>query len=98
MKRVGRRSLTLAVFVSIVAGFLGFPGAIYAQDASLMSCNELWYARNQIYAAEGYCFSTARAQSIFGMGCFPPYGKLNPEEKQRVNLFQTWESRRGCPL
>ena len=81
-----------------MAGLSALPGAGFAQDASLMSCNELWYARNQIYAAEGYCFSTPRAQAIFGMGCFPPYGRLNPVEKQRVNTLETWEHVRGCPL
>lgn len=67
-----------------------------AQDPSGMSCYQLWYARNAIYARKGYCFRTSRAQSVFGPGCFPPYGRLNGWERERVNELQYWERRRGC--
>lgn len=34
------------------------------------SCEDLWYARNQLYKAGGYCFRTARAIQAFGnAGC-----------------------------
>jgi YARHG domain len=67
-----------------------------AQDASSMSCGQLWYARNEIYARNGYCFQTARAQATFGKGCFPPYGALHGWEKDRVGELKMWEQRRGC--
>ena len=61
-----------------------------------MSCNELWYARNAIYARNGYCFNTERARAVFGAGCFPPYGQLSGWERNRVNELQMWERRKGC--
>ena len=67
-----------------------------AQQAAYMSCGDLWYARNAIYAAKGYCFQTAQARATFGAGCFPPYGALSGSEKARVNELQMWERRKGC--
>ena len=62
-----------------------------------MSCEELWYARNEIYARNGFCFKTARAQSAFGPGCFPPFGKLTGADARSVSALQSWEKRRKCP-
>ncbi|MBU6526903.1 YARHG domain-containing protein [Methylocystis sp. MJC1] len=61
-----------------------------------MSCYDLWYARNAIYARNGYCFKTARARAEFGHGCFPPYGELRGWERRRVNELQMWEAQKGC--
>lgn len=61
-----------------------------------MSCDELWHARNEIYARSGYCFETPRAQAAFGKGCFPPYGALQGADKDRVSEIQLWERRKGC--
>jgi hypothetical protein len=69
---------------------------VAAQDAAYMSCGELWYARNTIYARRGYCFKSERAISAFGPGCFPPYGRLDGWEKDRVDELQMWERRKGC--
>lgn len=67
-----------------------------AQSYRYMSCDELWYARNEIYAEKGYCFKTARARAVFGRGCFPPYGKLTAREQRRVSEIERWEYRNGC--
>lgn len=69
---------------------------VLAQDAAYMSCGDLWYARNEIYARNGYCFNTARARATFGPGCFPPFGQLRGWERARVNELQMWERRKGC--
>lgn len=68
----------------------------WAQSGAYMSCDQLWRARNEIYARNGYCFTTERAQAVFGSGCFPPYGRLSGWEKARVNELQMWERRKGC--
>ena len=65
-------------------------------DTASMSCDELWYARNKIFAREGYCFNTDRARGVFGRGCFPPYGHLSDSERDRVQQLQMWERRKGC--
>jgi hypothetical protein len=72
------------------------PTPAMAQEAASMSCDELWQARNEIYARRGYCFKTERARAVFGPGCFPPYGELHGWEHQRVNDLQMWEHRKGC--
>lgn len=71
------------------------PTAAFAQDG-WPSCYELWYQRNAIYAARGYCFRTARARSVFGPGCFPPYGRLSPAEQREVARIQAMEAQMGC--
>ncbi len=67
-----------------------------AQSYRYMTCGELWYARNEIYARNGYCFKTARARRVFGRACFPPYGKLSRWETEEVQKIKQWERRKGC--
>ena len=88
----------LCLFNAIGAGIasVGAPTPAFADDPAYMSCNELWYARNAIYARNGYCFNTERARAVFGAGCFPPYGQLSGWERNRVNELQMWERRKGC--
>lgn len=71
-------------------------GQAQAQALRYMSCGELWYARNAIYARQGYCFKTARARAVFGPGCFSPYGRLTGWQQRRVNRIVRWEYRKGC--
>lgn len=68
----------------------------HAQSARYMSCGELWYARNAIYASQGYCFKTRRAQNVFGRRCYPPYGRLSNSQQRRVNNIVYWERRKDC--
>lgn len=84
------------VLLGAIAASTGMPSVAAAQDAASMSCDELWYARNAIYAHNGYCFQTPRARATFGRGCFPPYGELSGWERARVNELQYWERQRGC--
>lgn len=61
-----------------------------------MGCYDLWYERNSIYAAKGYCFESDRALRTFGRACFPPYGRLSPREQDEVRYIKSLEARRGC--
>lgn len=83
-----------AIAISVAASCLATPAV--ARDAAYMSCGALWYARNAIYARNGYCFQTPRARAVFGVGCFPPYGELRGWESNRVGELLMWERRRGC--
>jgi len=69
-----------------------------AQTYDTMSCEELWFSRNAIYAAQGFCFKTPRAKAVFGSGCFPPFGKLTPAEEDEVAVIKQWEGYRGCEV
>ena len=88
----------LSLIGVIAAGSIGVgvPTPASAQDPAFMACDDLWYARNSIYARNGYCFNTDRARSVFGRGCFPPFGRLSGWESSRVNQLQMWERRKGC--
>lgn len=92
-ERISAAVLMLTIVVPLCA--VTFDQA-FAQDYDRMSCDELWYERNAIYAAKGYCFKTDRARSVFGRGCFPPFGKLTRSETHRVNLIEQWERYYGC--
>lgn len=67
-----------------------------AGEYAAMDCDELWYARNKIYADNGYCFKTAKARAVFGKGCFYPYGKLSKWEQKQVNMIRKLERFHGC--
>jgi hypothetical protein len=71
-------------------------GVAFAQDYGDMSCDDLWVARNQIYANEGYCFKTSDAIQQFGRACFPPYGRLSSREAREVRDIQRAESDNDC--
>ena len=73
-----------------------FTRAANAQGYRYMTCGELWYARNAIYARQGYCFKTQRARRTFGPRCYAPWGRLTPSQQRRVNIIQSWERRYGC--
>ena len=63
---------------------------------SAMSCGQLWYARNEVFARNGYCFKMARGRASFGANCFPPYGKLGRADQRIVDRIRSWERRKGC--
>lgn len=59
------------------------------------TCDELWYQRNAIYDAAGYCFQTARAQQVFdNTGCTggTPSGSAMREVERIIGLEQQY----GC--
>lgn len=71
-----------------------------AQNYERLSCHELWYARNEIYKDQGYCFKTARAIREFGnAGCqYDSESRvpLTRAERQRVERISRIESELGC--
>ncbi len=75
---------------------IGSAGQVQAQGLQYMSCSQLWYARNAIFAQKGHCFRTARGRASFGRRCYPPYGRLNRWEQRRVSRIKNWEYRKGC--
>jgi hypothetical protein len=55
---------------TLLALVLGGAAILAASEAEAQSCGELWYRRNSIYKAAGYCFKTTRAIRTFGnAGC-----------------------------
>jgi hypothetical protein len=60
------------------------------------SCDELWQARNEIYAREGYKFETARGIAAFGSGGTTSNPKFNPTEQKNIAMIKEYEARNGC--
>ena len=60
------------LFLLVLGGMFIIGGKAEARPYSQMSCYELWYARNAIFAREGYCFTTRQAINTFGRRCYPP--------------------------
>ena len=54
------RALVAALAVSALCAFAA------PVPARAETCDDLWYARNEIYKAQGYCFRTRRGIAAFG--------------------------------
>ena len=82
----------------ILAALAG--GLLVGAEAQAQSCGELWYERNSIYKAAGYCFRTPRAISAFGnAGCVydSEYDvPLSPRQRRRVQSIRALERDLGC--
>jgi len=66
-------------------------------ELSALSCRDLWVARNEIYARNGYCFKTRRGRNYFGnAGCYTSNPPLNRFERSNVARIQRWERRCGA--
>lgn len=71
-------------------------GIFLPAAARAESCDQLWQARNFIFAEAGHCFKSPRAISAFGARCYPPYGRLGSAQEARVNSIIAQERRQGC--
>ncbi|MEO1265498.1 MAG: YARHG domain-containing protein, partial [Pseudomonadota bacterium] len=78
-------------FLSMDSARAGDDGPYYE-----MSCSQLWYERNAIFAQRGHCFKTQRAISVFGRGCRPPYGRMPQRLKSIVRKLRRIERQKGC--
>jgi hypothetical protein len=71
------------------------------RDVVSLSCDQLWYQRNSIVKAAGYCFHTPRAISTFGNArC--AYDKLSEvplsdRDHQVIDIIQQAERMKRCP-
>lgn len=76
--------------VSLIGAALLVPAAAKGE-----SCDQLWQARNSIFAEAGHCFKTSRSIAVFGARCYPPYGRLTGAQQGRVNSIIAEERRLG---
>lgn len=69
--------------------------------ATSQSCGDLWYQRNAIFKAAGYCFRTTRGINTFGnAGCqYDDEADIPLSARQRDNVakIQQQERYQGCP-
>ncbi len=61
------------------------------------SCDQLWYARNLIYHEKGFCFTSAKAKSVFDTSaCTTSNPVLSAAEKKEVERIKALEKAKGC--
>lgn len=89
-------ALAIAVVGIILAA--GTATACFAGDYSAMDCEELWQARNQIFADKGFCFKAERSIAVFGKRCFPPFGRLDATEAKIVEEIRMQERSLHCKI
>lgn len=88
--------LTTLAALGLLAGLAATPVPVRAE-----SCDDLWYARNEIYKAQGYCFRTRRGIEAFGnAGC--QYDNvedvpLSNSQRRTIADIQREERARRCP-
>lgn len=91
----------LSLIATLGAAFDGALSNVAAQEGlSSMSCGDLWYRRNEIFARNSYCFKTDRALRVFGnQGCrFDVEGDvpMSRAEREEVEIIRAIERRKGC--
>jgi hypothetical protein len=70
---------------------------VIASPAMAESCYDLWFERNAIYDANGFCFSTSLGKRTFdNSDCYTSNPKLSGPERRRIAQIQKAERRMGC--
>ncbi len=71
-----------------------------AQNLWSLSCGDLWYQRNAIYARNGYCFKTDRGLRVFGNANCTFYAEgdvpMSQGERQLAATIRDIERQKGC--
>lgn len=84
----------------MIMAFLTLTGML-APALAQQTCDELWYARNEIYKAQGYCFRTQRGIAAFGnAGCQYDNAEdlpLSNTQRRMIADIQREERARRCP-
>lgn len=84
------------LFLSVVLG-----GAFLAPHSSAHaeSCADLWFKRNEIFAQNGFCFSTRLARNTFRRyECWTKNPKLSRYERDQVAAIKREERRKRCKV
>ena len=69
------------------------------QTAFADSCYDLWYERNEIYDANGFCFKSSLGKRPFdNSDCYTDDPQLSRAEQRRVAQIQREERRLGCKV
>ncbi|ADP71876.1 hypothetical protein Rvan_2664 [Rhodomicrobium vannielii ATCC 17100] len=94
------RILSASIAAAVTATSLLAAPAALAQDYWSQSCGDLWYRRNAIYAANGYCFKTERALRVFGNNGCRFYVEadvpMSRAERAEIDIIRSVEARKGC--
>src|ERR1700712_2574357 len=87
--------MKLVVAAVLAAGSL----VMLPSMAMAASCYDLWYARNAIYDAEGYCFQTDLGMETFDNDdCYTTHTHLTKKEQKVVAQIQAQEKAKHCKV
>lgn len=88
-------TIRLLAVAAVAVGIVAPHVAMAAQP----SCYDLWYARNAIYDAKGYCFKTDLAQDVFdNSDCWTNAPKLTKKELAAIEAIRAEEKARHCKV
>ncbi|HGG05035.1 MAG TPA: DUF4453 domain-containing protein [Aliiroseovarius sp.] len=60
-------------------------------------CDDLWFSRNQVFDAYGYCFGSALGKAVFGnSGCSTRSPSLSASDQAYVAWIKTQEEEWNC--
>lgn len=95
-----RRPMPRSLLLAVGAG-LALSSLAIIHPAEAQTCEDLWYQRNEIYKAQGYCFRTERAIRAFGnAGCAYDNVEdvpLSTSQRRQIADIQRVERTHGCP-
>lgn len=67
------------------------------QSAFADSCYDLWYERNAIYDARGFCFKSSLGKRVFdNSDCYTDRPRFTRSEQRRIDQIIRQERRLGC--
>jgi|JI6StandDraft_1071083.scaffolds.fasta_scaffold232716_1 hypothetical protein len=76
---------------------IALAAAVVAGPASAASCYELWYKRNAMYDAKGFCFKTEKGQLVFNNDdCWTSHPKFSSSQWKKINAIRKQEKAMGC--
>ena len=82
-----------AVFALMIVPQISFAGDNSRGD----DCYDLWYARNEIYKRNGYCFQTRLAMETFGNGsCYTRAPRFTRTDQLTIEAIRRKERQRNC--
>ncbi len=91
-----------ALATALILSALALTGPAGAGDVQgdAYECQDLWVMRNQVYKDNGYCFTSARAISYFGIGGCSVTSEadlpLSKSERNLVREVRASERRQSC--
>jgi hypothetical protein len=92
-------SLMKKPVVSILALATLAAFAATAIPAKAESCYDLWYARNVIFAENGYCFTSQLGKQTFSnYECWTSNPKLTRAEQREIAAIKAEEKSRRCKV
>jgi YARHG domain len=85
--------------VLVLTSFCAAAGGVMAtlSSARADACFDLWYQRNAIYDAYGFCFKTVKGKQYFdNSDCTTNVVHLSKADQKRVNAIVKQEKALGC--